>query len=112
MLAFWQQGDEAAARQVAVASMLGILAYFVVFGALSAIPIGADAARFCFARGPRPGHRLSLLVGCARAILRGVTPSKPNRSAAGGLTDYPKEAKGESEGRGQGRPSGMARDGR
>ena len=34
MLAFWQQGDEAAARQVAVASMLGILAYFVVFGAL------------------------------------------------------------------------------
>ncbi len=34
MLAFWQQGDEAAARQVAVASMLGILAHFVVFGAL------------------------------------------------------------------------------
>lgn len=33
VLACWQQGDEAAARQVAVASMLGILAYFVV-GAL------------------------------------------------------------------------------
>jgi uncharacterized membrane protein (GlpM family) len=33
-LAFWQQGDEAAARQVALASMLGIVAYFIVFGAL------------------------------------------------------------------------------
>ena len=33
-LVFWSQGDESAARTVALASFVGILAYVLIFGAL------------------------------------------------------------------------------
>lgn len=111
VLACWQQGDEAAARQVAVASMLGILAYFVV-GAPRRSTIGADAAHVCVARSRTSRAPLAAPRWLRPRDTAGVTPSKPIDRLRVGLTDYPKEAEGESEGRGQGRPSGMARDGR